>query len=94
MPAAPNARASGERHRIAQGIEAGRPRRVSGSVHESPFRGQRTRHQLAFVDAAQLGLGPRLRTGSDGADSRLGTRGELVRPLMNYPLYEQTSMIY
>jgi len=39
MPAAPNARASGERHRIAQGIEAGWPRRVSGSVHESPVRG-------------------------------------------------------
>lgn len=44
MPAAPNASASGERHRTAQEIEAERPRRVSGSVHESPVRVQRMRH--------------------------------------------------
>jgi len=39
MPAAPNASAPGERHCIAQWIEAGRPRRTSDSVHESPVRG-------------------------------------------------------
>jgi len=51
MTAAPNARASGERHCIARGIEARRPRRLSGSVHESPVRGQRMRRSTVFTFA-------------------------------------------
>src|SRR5882757_6480296 len=38
MTAGPRASASGERLMIARGIEAGWPRRLGGSVHESPVR--------------------------------------------------------
>ena len=38
MTAGPRASASGERLMIARGIEAGWPRRLCGSVHESPVR--------------------------------------------------------